>query len=70
MKWNNDLIRELAEAGGISPVTLKHLVAKLMRELYYGEPEQAGGGGSYLISRDSKGRPTPTIKELAEVIQL
>jgi len=71
VRWDNDLLHALADAAGVSPISLRYAVARLMRELYYGEPETRPRDPRFArpqISRDHRGRPTPTLKQLAEVI--
>jgi len=71
VRWDNDLLHALADAAGVSPISLKYCIARLMRELYYGEIETKPSDPRFSrpqISRDHKGRPTPTFQQLAEVI--
>jgi len=71
VKWNRPLLNTLADAAGVSPTSLKCSVARLMRELYYREPETRPRNPRFarpLIGRDHRGRPTPTLKQLAEAV--
>jgi len=71
LKWNRPLLNALADAADTTPKVLRYHIARLMRELYYGEPEYRGratGKRRNLVERDWRGRPTPTPRQLAEAV--
>lgn len=64
MDWDYDLLAALSEVSGIPQRVLRYHVVRMMRELYYGEPEIRTRGGKRSWSINAfRGRPTPTLEQ-------